>query len=220
MTFPSFLTNPRFCSAACFVWTSAFGMNVCHVDVDWLQVQYRKLISGLRRSPQVEISEFAQSVIRARQREGHLPDVPVFGDITSFVPTSCGGEIGEATGMTGGFPCQAGCFCAVIDFVKHIHFRIINVCCPAHCFCQGICKAGGQRGLSDQRTALVAHIFRCMDDLAATLPFGLKVRGIGSQGLFEVMQKFACDTREIFVDSLDMFFGHVLCRFFGHVLEK
>ena len=168
----------------------------------------------------MEISEFAQSVIRARQREGHLPDVPVFGDITSFVPTSCGGEIGEATGMTGGFPCQAGCFCAVIDFVKHIHFRIINVCCPAHCFCQGICKAGGQRGLSDQRTALVAHIFRCMDDLAATLPFGLKVRGIGSQGLFEVMQKFACDTREIFVDSLDMFFGHVLCRFFGHVLEK
>lgn len=151
----------------------------------------------------MEISEFAQSVIRARQREGHLPDVPVFGDITSFVPTSCGGEIGEATGMTGGFPCQACCFCAVIDFVKHIHFRIY-VCCPAHCYCQGVCKAGGQRGLSDQRTALVAHIFRCMDDLAATLPFGLKVWGIGSQGLFQAMQKFACDTREIFVDSLDV----------------
>lgn len=178
-------------------------MNVCHVDVDWLQVQYRKLISGLRRSSRVEISEFAQSVIRARQREGHLPDVPVCGDITSFVPTSCGGEIGEATGMTGGFPCQACCFCAVIDFVKHIHFRIY-VCCPAHCYCQGVCKAGGQRGLSDQRTALVAHIFRCMDDLAATLPFGLKVWGIGSQGLFQAMQKFACDTREIFVDSLDV----------------
>ena len=84
-----------------------------------------KLISGFRRSSQVEIDPFARSVIAARQKEGHLPSVPVFEDITTFVPTKCGGDIAEAKGMVGGFPCQACsfCHCAVIDFVGLIHFR-------------------------------------------------------------------------------------------------
>ena len=55
---------------------------------------------------EVEISEFCQSVIQARQDDGLVPRVPVFSDVRSF---SAGQLEVAPEAMTAGFPCTVSC---------------------------------------------------------------------------------------------------------------
>ena len=51
----------------------------------------------------VEIEPYCQEVLRARQRDGILPDFPIFGDIREFDGTKWRGAVDI---LCGGFPCQ------------------------------------------------------------------------------------------------------------------
>ena len=51
----------------------------------------------------VEIEPYCQEVLRARQRDGILPDFPIFGDIREFDGTPWRGKVDI---VAGGFPCQ------------------------------------------------------------------------------------------------------------------
>lgn len=51
----------------------------------------------------VEIEPYCQDVLRARQRDGILPDFPIFGDIRKFDGTKWRGAVDV---VCGGFPCQ------------------------------------------------------------------------------------------------------------------
>lgn len=51
----------------------------------------------------VEIEPYCQQVLRARQRDGILPDFPIFGDIREFDGTKWRGAVDV---VCGGFPCQ------------------------------------------------------------------------------------------------------------------
>ena len=83
----------------------------------------------------LESGSFAQSIIRACQKEGCLCQCSLFDDVTTFSPKSCGGDIESSQGLTAGFPCQ------------------------------GVSRAGKQAGLNDWRTGLVQHIFRIMSEM-------------------------------------------------------
>lgn len=51
----------------------------------------------------VEIEPYCQNVLRARQRDGILPEFPIFGDIRAFDGTKWRGAVDI---VCGGFPCQ------------------------------------------------------------------------------------------------------------------
>lgn len=57
---------------------------------------------------EVEKDSFARSVLAARQTDGLLPACPLFEDIIEFDPAQHP-ELLSASGLTGGFPCQAPC---------------------------------------------------------------------------------------------------------------
>ena len=54
---------------------------------------------------EVEFDPYCQQVLAARQKEGFLPDCPIFSNIETFDPAEHP-ECREVTGLTGGFPCQ------------------------------------------------------------------------------------------------------------------
>ena len=51
----------------------------------------------------VEIEPYCQEILRARQRDGILPEFPIFGDIKEFDGTKWRGAVDV---VCGGFPCQ------------------------------------------------------------------------------------------------------------------
>ena len=79
-------------------------------------------------------------MLKARQAEGHLPDVPIFGDVQEFSPL--GHSLEYAKGVVAGFPCQAG---------SSILFMSASG--------QGVCKAGSMKGLQDSRSGLVSEVW-------------------------------------------------------------
>ena len=90
--------------------------------------------------------------------DGLCHKAAVYEDVASYVPT--GPEL-QAAGITGGFPCQATQFldaacdfdgCLIVDFMSFL-WRLCG---------QGISRSGKQKGLADDRSNLVRHIFRLL----------------------------------------------------------
>ena len=55
----------------------------------------------------VEVNDYAQKVLRARIRDGHLNDAPVYGDIRQFISDGTAQTYaGKIDVVAGGFPCQ------------------------------------------------------------------------------------------------------------------
>ena len=104
--------------------------------------------------PKVESSPFCRDVLKARLSEGHFKGT-IFDNVETFEMSSVAGL--GVTGLTGGFPCQAGAY----------HFSQYIVTClrwvRVIVLCQGCSRAGLRRGLSDSRSSLLLHFFRLWD---------------------------------------------------------
>ena len=68
------------------------------------------MLTGAVMQPflQVEKDPMCREVLGCRVNDGSLKACRLESDVVSYVPR---GTDREAAGITGGFPCQAGCFC-------------------------------------------------------------------------------------------------------------
>lgn len=64
------------------------------------------LLLGHRIVGAVEIEDFPQRVLAQRQKDGLLPEFPIFGDIRAFNAEYAEQYRGVADCVAGGFPCQ------------------------------------------------------------------------------------------------------------------
>lgn len=64
------------------------------------------LLLGHRIVGAVEIDDYCQLVLAQRQKDGLLPEFPIFGDISAFNDQFAGEFAGVADCVAGGFPCQ------------------------------------------------------------------------------------------------------------------
>jgi len=87
----------------------------------------------------VEIEPYCQEVLRARQRDGVLPDFPIFGDIREFDGTPWRGKVDI---VAGGFPCQAWSTAAsgknTAGTMWPEMLRVIGEICPYFIFAENV----------------------------------------------------------------------------------
>ena len=102
-----------------------------------------------RHGPQVEVDSACRAVIQTRILDGLADPAPIHNDITTLEPESLPENL---DGFCLGFPCQAGLHSPVTTSKPFI---------PANC--EGISRAGSQRGLLDGRSMLVSHAWRLWD---------------------------------------------------------
>lgn len=107
----------------------------------------------------MEISEFCQAVIRARQGDGLIPQVPIFSDVRTFdaVQLSVAPEA-----MVAGFPCTVSCHS--IDVLLSTNFFALLICSKPPWRSKGISRSGLKKGLLDiDRSGLIRDVFRVLD---------------------------------------------------------
>ena len=122
------------------------------------------------------------SVLRARQKEGFLPECGIANDVRGYKPS---GAALEAEVLTGGFPCQANssesgnvyltCFLMCFYSLETALFQnllMLFPCSSSVCKLiarflanrgQGVSAAGRQQGLKDGRSSLIRELFRVYD---------------------------------------------------------
>ena len=107
----------------------------------------------------MEKSPFCQKLIAQRIADGLCDPGVIHSDITTVHARDLGPNI---TGYLAGFPCQAW---GLVDFAlaRAPDFPESIAKSPD----QGISRAGGQRGLDDDRSSLVTHLFRLWDEAEA-----------------------------------------------------
>lgn len=98
----------------------------------------------------VEINEYCQQVLSARQKDGCLPWFPIFADVTQFDGRPWRGTIDV---VSGGFPCQAFSTASrgrktAIDLWPEMR-RVVREVEPAYVFAENVTKAAIEQAASD-----------------------------------------------------------------------
>ena len=85
---------------------------------------------GFETMAAVEIDEFCQEILRARQKDGSLDSFPIFDDVRNFDGTEWRGKVDI---VTGGFPCQdistAGRGAGINGEKSSLWWDMWRVCC-------------------------------------------------------------------------------------------
>lgn len=102
------------------------------------------LILGHRIVGAVEIDDFCQRVLAQRQKDGLLPEFPIFGDIRAFNAEFSEQYRGVADCVAGGFPCQ--CFSGAArgryaaENLWPEMLRVIKSVSPVFVFCENVAR--------------------------------------------------------------------------------
>ena len=85
---------------------------------------------GFETVAAIEIDEFCQEILRARQKDGSLDSFPIFDDVRNFDGTEWRGKVDI---VTGGFPCQdistAGRGAGINGEKSSLWWDMWRVCC-------------------------------------------------------------------------------------------